>query len=65
MWIASIQTEAPAMRWRVWTDRLIVLGVLIGAWQAGSALLGSYWLSSPWATVTRFFASLFSGCDPK
>ena len=26
------------MRWRVWTDRLIVLVVLIGAWQAGSAL---------------------------
>ena len=49
------------MRLRVWSDRLIVLVVLIGAWQIGSALLGNYWLSTPWATVSRFFISLFNG----
>jgi NitT/TauT family transport system permease protein len=49
------------MRWRTWLDRLIVLAVLVAAWQAGSMVLGNYWLSTPWNTVTRFFASLWSG----
>jgi len=49
------------MRWRVWTDRLIVLAVLIAAWQAGSWWLGSYWLSTPWATISRFFVTLWNG----
>ena len=49
------------MRWRVWTDRLIVLLILIAAWQAGSAMLGNYWLSTPWNTVTRFVATLMNG----
>jgi NitT/TauT family transport system permease protein len=49
------------MRWRVWFDRLIVLLVLIAAWQAGSMVLGNYWLSTPWNTVSRFFISLWSG----
>src|SRR5436305_2301875 len=49
------------MRWRVWFDRLIVLVVLIAAWQGGSLWLGNYWLSSPWAVATRFVASLFNG----
>ena len=42
------------MRWRVWFDRLIVLLILLAAWQAGSMVLGNYWLSTPWNTVTRF-----------
>jgi NitT/TauT family transport system permease protein len=46
---------------RVWFDRLIVLVLLIAAWQAGSAILGAYWLSSPWAVVSRLVLSLWSG----
>lgn len=49
------------MRWRVWFDRLIVLVVLIAAWQGGSLWLGNYWLSSPWSVATRFVASLLNG----
>jgi NitT/TauT family transport system permease protein len=49
------------MNWRVFFDRLIVLLILIALWQAGSLMLGTYWLSGPWLTVSRFFASLWSG----
>jgi NitT/TauT family transport system permease protein len=49
------------MRWRVWSDRMIVLLILLGLWQVGSMILGNYWLSTPWNTTTRFFASLFNG----
>jgi NitT/TauT family transport system permease protein len=49
------------MRWRVWLDRLIVLVILLAAWQAGSLWLGNYWLSSPWAVAQRFVASLLNG----
>jgi len=49
------------MRWRVWFDRLIVLLLLLAAWQAGSMVLGNYWLSTPWNTVTRFVATLLNG----
>src|SRR5258708_8742505 len=49
------------MRWRVWFDRLIVLVILLAAWQGGSLWLGNYWLSSPWSVATRFVASLFNG----
>jgi ABC-type nitrate/sulfonate/bicarbonate transport system permease component len=49
------------MRWRVWIDRLIVLLILLAAWQAGSMVFGSYWLSTPWSTISRFFVSLASG----
>lgn len=49
------------MRWRVWFDRLIVFLILLASWQAGSALLGNYWLSTPWSTVSRFYGSLFDG----
>ena len=34
-------------RWRIYTDRLIVLAVILAAWQVGSVLVGPYWLSSP------------------
>ena len=46
---------------RVWFDRLLVLLILLAAWQGGSLWLGNYWLSSPWAVATRFVASLFNG----
>ena len=49
------------MRWRVWFDRLIVLLILLIAWQVGSMVLGNYWLSSPWAVLTRFFSALMNG----
>src|SRR5438067_939613 len=42
------------MRWRVWFDRLIVLVILLAAWQGGSLWLGNYWLSSPWAVPAIF-----------
>jgi len=42
-------------------DRLIVLVVILGAWQAGSAVLGSYWLSSPPSTLSRFVLATASG----
>ena len=48
------------MRGRVWLDRLIVLLILLAAWQGGSRWLGSYWLSSPWA-VARVVTSLLGG----
>jgi NitT/TauT family transport system permease protein len=38
-----------------------VLLILLAAWQAGSMVLGAYWLSTPWSTVSRFFVSLWNG----
>jgi NitT/TauT family transport system permease protein len=49
------------MRWRTYTDRLIVLVIILAAWQVGSFLVGPYWLSSPWAVAARFSAQLWSG----
>ena len=49
------------MNWRVSFDRLIVLLILLALWQAGSMALGTYWLSGPWLTVSRFVASLLDG----
>ena len=50
-----------AVHWRTAGDRLVVLALIIAAWQAGSAMVGIYWLSSPWATTTRFFAMIAGG----
>jgi NitT/TauT family transport system permease protein len=49
------------MRWRTNMDRLIVLAIILAAWQVGSFLVGPYWLSSPWAVAARFLAQLWSG----
>jgi NitT/TauT family transport system permease protein len=49
------------MRFRVWTDRLIVLLILLAAWQGGSMVLGEYWLSTPCAAASRFVTTLMSG----
>ncbi|MGH7126299.1 MAG: ABC transporter permease, partial [Stellaceae bacterium] len=49
------------MRWKKHIDRLIVLIVIIAAWQAASLWLGSYWVSSPWGVTSRFFVSLWNG----
>src|SRR4051794_41770307 len=48
-------------RWRIYTDRLIVLAVILAAWQVGSVLVGPYWLSSPWAVAARFTAQILNG----
>src|SRR5205823_4667374 len=54
--------EGRAMvRWRIWTDRLIVLAIILAAWQLGSLLAGSYFLSSPWAVASRFATQLLDG----
>lgn len=53
--------QARATRWRSASDWLIVLAIILAAWQAGSAMVGTYWLSSPWATVSRFVAQLLDG----
>ncbi len=53
--------EENAARWRRYSDWLIVLAVILAAWQAASAVVGAYWLSSPWATLVRFCAQLASG----
>lgn len=46
------------MRWRTTMDRLIVLAIILAAWQVGSFLVGPYWLSSPGAVAVRFSAQL-------
>jgi NitT/TauT family transport system permease protein len=48
-------------RWQTWIDRLIVLIVILAAWQIGSFIVGPYWLSSPWAVVSRFTAQILNG----
>jgi NitT/TauT family transport system permease protein len=50
-----------AIRWRTVLDRLVVAVVLIAAWQVGSLMVGTYWLSSPWATAVRFVEQVVSG----
>jgi NitT/TauT family transport system permease protein len=52
---------AATTRWRTYMDWLIVLVILLAAWQAGSAMVGEYWLSSPWATASRFVAQILDG----
>jgi len=53
--------SASMTRWRTYTDRLIVLAVILAAWQVGSFLVGPYWLSSPWAVAARFTAQILNG----
>ena len=40
---------------------MLVLIVIIAVWQVGSLIVGNYWLSSPWATATRFVEQVLSG----
>jgi NitT/TauT family transport system permease protein len=53
-WLRSI-------RWRTVFDRLSVGVIILAAWQVGSLIVGNYWLSSPWATLSRFAAQLMNG----
>ena len=50
-----------SIRWRTFVDRLLVLILILAGWQIGSALAGTYWLSSPWATISRFVVQIMSG----
>src|SRR5262245_63293052 len=40
---------------------MLVLVLIVALWQAGSLWFGAYWLSSPWATTTRFVEQIFNG----
>jgi NitT/TauT family transport system permease protein len=46
---------------RTRADRLLVLVVLLAIWVALSAVLGSYWVGSPWGVATRLGVDLWSG----
>jgi NitT/TauT family transport system permease protein len=48
-------------RWRTTADRLLVLVIILAAWQIGSLMVGPYWLSSPWSVASRFVAQILSG----
>ncbi len=50
-----------SVRWRTVADRLLVLAAILAAWQVGSAIVGIYWLSSPWAVTSRFVAQVMNG----
>jgi ABC-type nitrate/sulfonate/bicarbonate transport system permease component len=50
-----------SIRWRTVADRVLVLALILAAWQIGSAMVGTYWLSSPWATVARFAVLIMNG----
>src|SRR5262245_43604971 len=50
-----------AVRWRTVMDRVLVLIIILAAWQIGSWWVGAYWLSSPWATAARFVEQTVSG----
>jgi NitT/TauT family transport system permease protein len=59
--VTSSAAAPRAIRWRTLFDRVLVLVVIITLWQAGSLWFGSYWLSSPWATTTRFVEQVLNG----
>src|ERR1700743_7363 len=48
-------------RYRSFMDRIIVAIVLLALWQLGSWIFGTYLLSTPWLTISKFFASVESG----
>lgn len=48
-------------RYRLLLDRILVCIALLALWQAGSWVFGTYWLSTPWLTFSRFFSLIWSG----
>jgi NitT/TauT family transport system permease protein len=59
--VTSSAAAPRAIRWRTLLDRVLVLILIIALWQAGSLWFGAYWLSSPWATTTRFVEQILNG----
>src|SRR5207253_3098464 len=58
---ASVWAVIRMTRWRTTVDRVLVLAIILAAWQIGSAMVGPYWLSSPWAVASHFVAQTLSG----
>src|SRR5207245_352733 len=59
--ITQLSSRLRAIRWRTVLDRVLVLILILAAWQIGSLLVGIYWLSSPWATASRFVEQILDG----
>ncbi len=58
---SSSSSRLRTIRWRTVTDRMLVLTVILAAWQTGSYFVGEYWLSSPFAVAARFVEQILSG----
>lgn len=52
-------------RARVFLDRLVIGLLLLGAWQAATAVAGEYWISSPWSTLKTLALQTASGEIPR
>jgi NitT/TauT family transport system permease protein len=48
-------------RYRALADRIAVGILLLALWQVASWILGAYWVSTPWATLSRFFIGVANG----
>lgn len=46
---------------KVAIDRLLVAVAIVAAWQAANAIAGSYWIASPWMTVTGLVNGIADG----
>jgi len=62
--IRSSVVATALFRWRTLFDRALVLVLIVVLWQAGSMWFGAYWLSSPWATTTRFVEQILMASAP-
>jgi NitT/TauT family transport system permease protein len=61
MTTVTSSAATPRIRWRTLLDRVLVLVLIVVLWQAGSLWFGTYWLSSPWLTTTRFVEQTLNG----
>src|SRR4051812_4873227 len=46
---------------RLAIDRLVLLAIVVAAWQACSLQFGMHWFSSPWRAVERFWELSLNG----
>jgi NitT/TauT family transport system permease protein len=58
---STLSSRLRSIRWRTFADRVLVLALILAAWQIGSAIVGIYWLSSPWATAAQFAVLMTNG----
>ena len=61
MILHALRSRLRAIRWRTVRDRVLVLLLILAAWQAGSFFVGIYWLSSPAAVGLRFVEQVLDG----